>query len=141
MTQENEKAEDMYRAAFERLKAGKTTVVPRGTPVSQNNVAREAGNAPSAFKKSRYGALIREIQAWSEINAQHKELKNKRQARRHERADLTAKAERYKKQRDEAQSRVVSAHRAVLTLLQENAELQRRLDELLPPPSPLRSER
>lgn len=140
MTQENEKAEDMYRAAFERLKSGQTTTMPRGTPVSQNNVAREAGKGPSAFKKSRYPTLIREIQAWAEINAQHKELENKRQARRHEREGLQAKADKYKKQRDEAQSKLTSAHRAVLTLIQENAELRRRLDECLPPPSSLRSE-
>lgn len=137
MTQ-NEKAEDMYRAAFERLRDGRPTTVPLGTPVSQNNVAREAGNDPSAFKKSRFPTLIREIQAWMEINAQHKELKNKRSARRHERQDAKAKADRYKKERDAAQSRLVSAHRAVLTLLQEKAELQRRLDDHLPPPSPLR---
>ncbi|PRX33325.1 hypothetical protein B0G75_103553 [Paraburkholderia sp. BL18I3N2] len=137
MTQNTETAEDNYRAAFERLKQGQSNVVPRGTPVTQNNVAREAGREPDAFKKTRYPALIREIQAHIEISAQHKEIKNKRRERRHERQDLVTKAQRYKKQRDEAQSRLVSAHRAVLTLLREKAELQRRLDEYLPPLSPL----
>ena len=139
MTPQTETAEDMYRAAFERLKTGQTNVVPRGTPLTQNNVAREAGREPDAFKKARYSALIREIQAHIQINAQHKELTNKRRERRHQRQDLKEKSERFRMQRDEAQSKLVGAHRAILALLLENKELQRRLDEHLPPPSPLRN--
>lgn len=55
-------AESEFRAAFLRLTRNAPTRVPKGTPVSQNNVAREAGRDPSALRKSRYPSLIREIQ-------------------------------------------------------------------------------
>lgn len=51
-----------FRAAYERLKKGKPEVLPDGTPVSQNNVAKEAGVDPSALRKSRFPTLIAEIQ-------------------------------------------------------------------------------
>lgn len=44
-------AETAFRAAFLRLKLGKPQVMPKGTPVTQNNVAREAGRDPSALKR------------------------------------------------------------------------------------------
>jgi len=52
------------RAGFERLKSGDVENVPQGTPVTQNNVARETGMEPSSFKKSRYPLLIDEIQRY-----------------------------------------------------------------------------
>lgn len=55
-------AEASFRAAFLRLSGGCPQRVPIGTPVTQNNVAREAGRDPSAFKKKRYPELIREVQ-------------------------------------------------------------------------------
>lgn len=55
-------AEAEFRAAFRRLTKNTPTRVGKGTPVSQNNVAREAGRDPSALRKSRYPGLIREIQ-------------------------------------------------------------------------------
>ena len=51
------KAELDFSAAFERLKYGNTLILPPGSPVSQNNVAREAGRDPSALRKSRYPRL------------------------------------------------------------------------------------
>lgn len=57
-------AADQYRAAFERLKANCPTRLPVGTPVSQNNVAKEAGSDPSALKKSRFPLIIEEIQRY-----------------------------------------------------------------------------
>ena len=56
--------ESELRAAFERLKSGNVIRVPRCTPVTQNNVAREAGIDPSAFKKSRYPLLVDEVQRY-----------------------------------------------------------------------------
>ena len=44
----------------------------------------------------------------------------------------------YQAQRDDAQSQVMSAKRLVLELLLENAKLKRSVEELLPPPTPLR---
>lgn len=57
-------AEIQFQKAFERLQAGDTCVLPAGSLVTQNNVAREAGRDPSALRKSRYPNLIREIQDW-----------------------------------------------------------------------------
>lgn len=57
-------AEARFREAFERLKAGKPKVLAFGACVSQNNVARESGCDPSALRKSRFPALIAEIQRY-----------------------------------------------------------------------------
>lgn len=132
-------AEQRYRAAFERLKADRPQVLPSGTPVSQNNVAKEAGTDPTALKKARYPTLIREIQAWVEINGQQNAAKLERQKRRRAKEDSSAKIKRLTEERDNAQSQLVSSHRLVLELLQKNAALQARLDEICPPPTPLRS--
>lgn len=133
-------AEQRFRLAFERLKNDNPYRVPKGTPVSQNNVAKEAGTDPTALRKSRYPALIREIQAWMEINNQERVLiRTRRVQRKLDRENLTEKIQQLKQQRDEAQSQLVSAQRTMLELLQEKARLQRRLDELLPPPTKLRN--
>lgn len=63
------KAELDFSAAFERLKCGNALILPPGSPVSQNNVAREAGKDPSALRKSRYPKLIADIQAWIVVDA------------------------------------------------------------------------
>ena len=62
-------AEVEFRNAFERLKIGATMVLPTGSPVTQNNVAKEAGRDPSALRKSRYPRLIGEIQGWVAVGA------------------------------------------------------------------------
>ena len=61
-------AEIKYREAFERLKKGKPDRLKKGTKVSQNNVAKEAGSDPSALKKQRFPELVREIQTWVNMN-------------------------------------------------------------------------
>ena len=61
-------AEKLFRDAFDRLKRDKPKVLPQGTSVTQNNVAREAGRDPSALRKDRYPRLIREVQKWIEDN-------------------------------------------------------------------------
>lgn len=66
------KAELDFSTAFERLKCGNTLILPPGSPVSQNNVAREAGKDPSALRKSRYPKLIADIQAWIVVHASTK---------------------------------------------------------------------
>lgn len=66
------KAELDFSAAFERLKYGNTLILPPGSPVSQNNVAREAGRDPSALRKSRYPKLVADIQAWIVMDASTK---------------------------------------------------------------------
>ena len=65
-------AGEQYRAAFERLKSNKPERLPKGTPVSQNNVAKEAGSDPSALKKARFPLLIAEIQKYVEGHAEQR---------------------------------------------------------------------
>jgi hypothetical protein len=50
---------------------------------------------------------------------------------------MTERLETLTRQRDQAQSEALSLHRLVLELSVEKAKLQSRLDELLPPPTPL----
>lgn len=139
MQHANETAEERFRAAFERLKIGKPIVLAKGVPVSQNNVAKEAGTDPSALRKARYPALIREIQTWVETAALEQTKSNQRQARRNRNKEsLTETVETLRRERDLAQSEALSLQRLVLELTVANAKLQGRLDELLPPLTPLR---
>ena len=136
-------AEGRFRLAFERLKAGKPSVLPKGATVSQNNVAREAGCAdPGALKKSRYPELIREIQAYVELHpveedSVRKESKDRRNARRSLQEELVEA----RQQRDMAQSVLVSADRRIIELTERNRDLQQELDRLKPPPAPLHQKR
>lgn len=133
-----ETAEQRFRSALDRLKTGAPLVLPAGTPVSQNNVAKEAGVDPSALRKARYPSLIREIQAYVEIADKSRQIQRERQVqRRRARGDLKLLVKELQAQRDNAQSQLINAQRAVLELLQEKAMLQARIDELLPPPTPL----
>lgn len=135
---EPKNAEQRFRQAFERLKAGAPRVLKRGTPVSQNNVAKEAGCDPSALRKTRFPALVREIQAFVELH--HTEDPSKRQTaskQRQARRSAMARLEDAIKQRDAAQSMLLSANRRIIELSQKVQFLQQRLDELQPPPTTL----
>lgn len=135
-----ETAEQRFRMAFERLKSDEPLILEKGTPVSQNNVAKEAGADPSALRKKRYPALIREIQTWVELRGHEKDLEKQRKGRQKQaRRDHNEEIKSLKMQRDKAQSELLSAHRQVLHLLKENARLQLRIDELLPPPTQIRN--
>ncbi|MBO7822125.1 hypothetical protein [Burkholderia pseudomallei] len=139
MSSATDTAAQRFQQAFKRLKDGKPEVLPHGTPVSQNNVAKEAGTDPSALRKARYPALIREIQAWVELNSQEKALKKqRREQRRRTKTDLETRVKELTAERDDAQSALINAEHAVLELLQEKALLQAQLDDLRPPPTPLR---
>lgn len=128
-------AEQRLRSAFERLKASKPIRVEQGTVISQNNVAREAGVDPSALRKSRYPGLIREIQAYVEITAQREEsAREKGRQRARERISLEDRMKELIKQRDVAQAQLLSAHRIIIELTDENARITKRLEMLEPPP-------
>jgi hypothetical protein len=104
------RSEAIYWAAFERLKSNKPIRLPSGTVVSQNNVAREAGKDPSALKKSRYAALISDIQTWRKRSS----LRNERLIRRlvvakSKISELNRKLEVLTRQRDAALSRLLAA--------------------------------
>ena len=116
-------AEAAFQAAFVRLKIGKPQVLAKGSPVTQNNVAREAGRDPSALKKDRYPALIREIQTWIEKgvsapNTTPTPQQAVKSARRRSNK-LAERIEELKRDRDIAQSLLMSAQKELLELWHE----------------------
>lgn len=131
---ESTSAEMRFRQAFVRLKDGKPIILPIGTPVSQNNVAREAGLDPSALKKARFPALVREIQAYVELNNPKEKESRSSKMRVFKRADKARLADALR-QRDMVQSVLSTANLRIIELTEEVNSLQRRLDDLMPPPS------
>ena len=124
------RAEKAFREAFERLKRGKPERLPQGTPVSQNNVARETGSDPSALKKSRYPELINEIQNWiNEHNFQAPPSpRQKIITQRKRNRSLKEVINELKSQRDKAASLLVEADSKILELTMENARLKAMLN-------------
>lgn len=139
MSQGNDTAEQRFRAAFDRLKANSPVRLEKGAPVSQNNVAKEAGVSATSLRKTRYPSLIRDIQDWIK-NRDADRVADQKRKRVHDEQHLNSQAllAQLRVERDWAQSQLISSHRQILELLEENAQLQVRLDELLPPPVPLR---
>ena len=139
MSQGNDTAEQRFRAAFDRLKANSPVRLEKGAPVSQNNVAKEAGVSATSLRKTRYPSLIRDIQDWIKNRDADRVADQKRKRVRDEQhLNSQALLAQLRVERDWAQSQLISSHRQILELLEENAQLQVRLDELLPPPVPLR---
>lgn len=126
-------AEKLFQDAFARLKSGKPSQLPRNTPVSQNNVAKEAGRDPSALRKSRYPRLIRAIQKWIEDNGNAPRarassaslLKGARDKNR----QMKARLETLTKQRDKAMARLVITEESVLDLHRRLKDYRARLGE------------
>lgn len=131
-------AEQRFRQAFERLKAGEPKVLPKGTPVSQNNVAKEAGRDPTALRKSRLPSLIREIQAYVELHGDDRPSKRQVQLKqRKARQEQQGRLEDVICQRDIAQSQLASAIRRIADLTEELKLVRMLLDEVRSPPRPL----
>ncbi len=127
-------AEQRFRDAFERLKLGVPQVLPKGTPVSQNNVAKEADCDPSALRKTRFPLLVLAIQEWVEAHKgeqsgseRQKLLKVRRKNRdtRETIADL-------KQQRDIAAGLLADANLRIVELSEQLADVRARLDEIQP---------
>lgn len=126
-------AEKLFQDAFERLKCDKPIRLPRGTPVSQNNVAKEAERDPSALRKSRYPRLIRAIQKWIEDNGNAPRnrassaslIKGARDKNR----ELKARIEELTQQRDRAMARLVIAEESILDLHRRLQSYKSRLGE------------
>jgi hypothetical protein len=127
-------AEQRFRDAFERLKLGIPKVLLPGTPVSQNNVAKEAGCDPSALRKARFPLLVIAIQEWVEAHKSEQppsgrqRLLKQRQKKRDVRetmADLT-------QQRDRAVALLADADLRIVELSEKVADMQARLDQLQP---------
>lgn len=124
-------SEDMFRRAFERLKTGTTQILPTGSAVTQNNVAREAGKDPSALKKSRQPELIKEIQNWVIGHSANKPIsEHERTHRQRNKARaLREKINDIKLQRDILSSLLVEADAKILELTMDNLRLQALLPE------------
>lgn len=97
------KAETLFREAFERLKTNTPVNVPKGTKVSQNNVAKEAGKHPTALKKDRFPLLVLEIQDYLKQQEIDSDIINKKKQRRKQRT-LEERLADCKKQRDKLAS-------------------------------------
>lgn len=112
-------AELAFRQAFLRLAAAAPERLPRGTPVTQNNVAREAGRDPSALKKSRHPRLVAEIQNW--IAAQTTGQKSSAQTRPRSSCGGACKERlaELKAQRDQLASLLVESDARILELTME----------------------
>ena len=93
------RAEGAFRQAFERLKVNQPLIIPKGSAVTQNNVAREAGVDPSALKKSRFPALVESIQNWVSDNNQRMQSG---QSQRGKNRGLRERLASMKEQRDRA---------------------------------------
>lgn len=130
-----ENAEERFRKAFERLKSGNPTVLKPGILITQNNIAREAGCDPSALKKARFPAFIREIQAYIELHSGEEDSANqKTKQKRAKNRSIQERCANAERQRDKVQSILASANMRILELSEEIRSLQRQLDEIRPPP-------
>lgn len=121
------KAELKFRAAFERLKAGKPDILPKGAPLSQNNVAKEAGVDPSALRRARFPELVADIKIWIEAHKDETPQKSPRQmmlAQRSRSRDLQEKLRAIEEQRDKAFSQLLDAQARILELTLDNQRLQ-----------------
>jgi hypothetical protein len=120
------RAECAFRDSFERLKKGKPERLPKGTPVSQNNIAKEAGCDPSALKKARFPSLISEIQRWIKQQSEVAPPSPRQAAlaQRHRNRSLKEQIEALKNERDHALSLLVEADTKIVELMLENLELK-----------------
>lgn len=124
------KAELKFREAFERLKLNRPKVLPKGTPLSQNNVAKEAGVDPSALRRSRYPDLVKEVQLYIEGNRETQVHSSSRQlilAQRSSNRSLRDRIETITDQRDHALSMLLEAELKIIQLSSENESLKKRL--------------
>ncbi|HAT4986200.1 TPA: hypothetical protein I9786_004663 [Serratia marcescens] len=122
-------AGEQYRAAFERLKNNKPERLPKGTPVSQNNVAKEAGRDPSALKKTRFPLLIAEIQTYVASYAEDRPLSVRQVSllARQKNRGLRERIGEIEQQRDHLASLLSEADATILELYDRITELERQL--------------
>ena len=122
-------AADQYRDAFERLKLNRPQLLPKGTPVTQNNVAKEAGSDPSALKKSRFPSLIAEIKTYVEQHAEERppSLNQVNLLARQKSRALRDRIEQIARQRDQLASLLSEADAKIIELYDRIAELERQL--------------
>jgi hypothetical protein len=123
------RAETSFRDAFARIKRGTPQLISKDSPISQNNVAKEAGCDPSALKKARFPSLVAEIQQWVEEHAFVAKPSPRQNllAARDRNHVLKDKIEVLKIERDHALSLLVEADTKIMELVMENLELKERI--------------
>ena len=127
-------AEQRFRDAFERLKLGVPLVLPKGTPVSQNNVAKEAGCDPSALRKARFPLLVLSIQEWVEFHKSDQQPSERQRLlkQRGKNRNMRETIADLKRQRDMAAGMLADADLRIVELTEKLADVQARLDYLQP---------
>lgn len=127
-------AEQRFRDAFERLKLGVPEVLPKGTLVSQNNVAKEARCDPSALRKTRFPLLILAIQEWVESHKSEQQPSERQRVlkQRRKNRDTRETIADLKNQRDEVAGLLADADLRIVELTEKLADVQARLDHLQP---------
>ena len=108
-------------------------MLPKGTPVSQNNVAKEAGCDPSALRKTRFPLLVIAIQEW--VEARRSDQPSERQRllkQRQKKRDVREVIADLKQQRDRAVALLADADLRIMELSEKVADLQSRLDQIQP---------
>ncbi len=117
-------AEFEYRKAFQRLKENRPERLPLGSPISQNNIAKEAGKEPSALRKRRYPELIDEIQRHIRATRKAKPLLAGLAAEAGARRELRRRLRDVEEERDMALSLLVEADAKILELANELAKIK-----------------
>lgn len=117
-----------FRAAFERLKKNSPKILPKGSQLTQNNVAREAGIDPSGLKKSRFPTLVNEIQEYiieNKLNSKKTEVKSKKTFNK----SLSLKLHDVTEQRDKLSNFLNIANSKILELNNIIEDLKKQLPE------------
>jgi hypothetical protein len=127
-------AEQRFRDAFERLKLGIPRVLPKGTPVSQNNVAKEAGCDPSALRKARFPLLVLSIQEWVESHKSDQQPSERQRLlkQRSKNRDMRETVADLKRQRDIAAGMLADADLRIVELTEKLADVQAHLEHIQP---------
>lgn len=125
------KAESSFQEAFERLKSNTPINVPKGTKVTQNNVAKEAGKHPTALKKDRFPILVLEIQDYLKQQEIDGDIIIKKKLLRRKRT-LEEKLADYKKQRDKLASICEAQAQMIEDLRDENSDLRKGISQATP---------
>lgn len=109
---------DVYFQALERLKKGRPSCIPRGSRITNDAVAIEAGRGKGSIKKSRpiFKALIEAIAQAAEEQAKSTDKTTEQLI------SAKAEAKKYRKLWEEALEREVSLLREVYTLKTERGE-------------------
>ena len=134
LTKINKNAEECFRDAFERLKLNVPEILPKGTRVSQNNVAKEAGRDTSALRKARYPLLVMEIQNYVDTH-KSEEMASGRQKllkRKQKNRDAKELITDLKCQRDKAVDRIIYANLRILELSETVDDLRAKLEAFQP---------